>query len=337
MIFLRAALILLFPAAAAAQILSGGAFEMNQHGLGPVAQGEFTSGGSTLSFSGSERGLSAPYPLQNGGMSLTPTPGGVLRYQSGQSNIIISGSARVFLSGQSVPSDFDFFINPDPAVSPLRINPASLAQANARLSATAGPQAALAPGSVFEFNLLSDSGAFYDGTLNSPAVVTLSYPDLDGDGVVDGSNIRAKTLGVYALDEAHNLWVRLAASSVDPAARTVTALTTHFSVYALVGTSDQDVLRAHPYPVPWAPNSGNPAVDGTLAGGITFTDLPSEGTISIFTLSGQLVRALSIIPFNPQRVWDVRTAGGQDVVSGVYLWRLKSGDNVKVGKLIVIR
>ena len=337
MSILRAVIVLLLPAAAAAQTMSGGGFELRQHGMGPVAQGDFAAGGSSFTFSGGERGLASSYPLQNADAVLTPTPGGILRYAMSQNNLIIAGGARVFLSGQSVPEDFDFFINPDPATSPMRVNPASLSQATARLSRTAGAQAALAPGSAVELNLLQDSGAFYDGNLNQLAGVTLSYADANGDGLVDGTSIRVKTLAIYTLDEAHSLWVRVPASRVDTAARTVTALMPHFSVYALIGAADQDVEQVHPYPVPWAPNSGNPLVDGDLAGGITFTNLPSEGTISIYTLTGQLVRALSITPFNPQLKWDVKTTGGQDVVSGVYLWRVKSGDNTKAGKLIVIR
>lgn len=331
------AIALLFPAAAAAQTLSGGSFELRQHGMGPVAQGDFSASGSSFTFSGGSRGMVAAYPLQSGSKSLTPTPGGLLRYARMANNIIAAGGARVLLLGQSVPEDFDFFINSDPAASPMRANAASLAQATSRLPQTAGGQAALAPGSAVEFNLLQDSGAFYDGVLSRPAGVSLSYADADNDGVVDGTTIRAKTLGIYTLDEAHSLWVRVPASIVDTSARTVTAYLPHFSVYALVGSADQDVDRTHPYPVPWAPNSGNPLVDGDLAGGITFTNLPSEGTISIYTLSGQLVRTLVITPLSTQLKWDVRTNGGQDVVSGVYIWRVKSGSNSKSGKLIVIR
>lgn len=337
MSIVSAAIMILFPAVAAAQTLTGGSFEMRQHGMGPVVQGELSVLGSSVAFSGGSRSLAAAYPLLNGNDTLTPTPGGILRYAMAQSNLIVSGGARVFLAGQSVPEDFDFFINSSPLTAPMRVSQSALVQANSRLSTTVGPQATLVPGSPVEFNLLQDSGSFYDGALGKLASVTLSYPDVDGDGLVDGTNIRVKTLGIYTLDEARSLWVRVPASIVDTSARTVTAMLPHFSVYSIIGAADQDVDRVHAFPVPWAPNSGNPAVDGDLQGGITFNNLPSEGTINIYTLAGQLVRSLNIVPFNPQLKWDVKTTDGKDVVSGVYLWRVKSGNNVKRGKLIIIR
>lgn len=335
----RTVALLLLPAAAAAQTLSGGTFEMRTHGMGPVSQGNFAIAGGSITFSGGARAAFADYPLlEAAGKSVRPTPGGMMRYAAAYNNQIVEGGVRVSVMNLSVPEDFDFFINTNPAAFPMRVNPAVITAATARLSATLGPQTTLVPSTVVEFNLLPESGAFYDANLARTASITLPYPDGDGDGIVDGTTVRARTLGIYVLDESRALWVRMPLANVDATARTVTAPTPHFSVYALIGAADQVVDGVFAYPVPWAPNSGNP-LDGTLQEGIMFTNLPSEGTISIYTLKGSLVRSLSIPAglFPPQLRWDVRTTQGQNVVSGVYTWRVKSGKNSKLGKLMVIR
>ena len=187
-----------------------------------------------------------------------------------------------------------------------------------------------------EFNLPPDSGAF-DATLaHRPRSAFHKGCQQRRHRRRSSPPLRAKNLGLYVLDEPRALWLRLPGATVDTAGRTVTGVTPHFSVYALIGAADTTVDDVHPFPVPWAPNSGNP-LNGTLAGGITFTNLPTQGTISIYTLSGQLVRSIPIPAFSVAVVWDVKTPSGQNVVSGVYLWRVQSGSNSKVGKLMVIR
>lgn len=330
---------LLVPAVTSAQTLTGGPFEMNKHAMGPVSSGEFTTAGGTLSFRGAARAMFATqYPLAEiGGRALYPTPGGMLQYLRTMSNSISQGPVSVSLSKFAVPEDFDFFINTDPSVLPLRADPGAITTANLKLAVTVGAQASLVPQSIVEVNLLAESGSFWDGPLQT-AEIGLAYRDADNDGIVDGTNppVRVKALGLYVLDSPHGLWVRLPGSTLDTAAQRVSAPAPHFSVFALIGAADQAVDSVYAFPVPWAPNSGN-LLDGTLAGGITFTNLPSEGTITIFTLSGQLVQTLEISPSNPQLRWDGRTPGGRNVVSGVYLWRVQSGNNSKVGKLVVIR
>lgn len=333
--------LLLASAPAGAASLTGGSFELRRHAVGSGAAGSAQAGPDTLSFTGGVRAFaSSSYPLTDGGTrKLYPYPGGPLPYWTAVDNRIVAAGIQVNVDRLSVAEDFDF-ITADPQTAPVRADPAAVTDANQRIPQTIDPQAAVVPQSVTEFNVINEDGGFLDSTLARSASISMPYVDADNDGIVDGTNprVRAKTLALYALDETRRAWVKMPGSVVDTSARRVTATTPHFSVYALIGTADADVDGVYAFPVPWAPHSGNP-LDGTLAGGITFTNLPSEGTISIYTLSGQLVREL-VIPnglFPPQLKWDVRTNGGQDVVSGAYLWRVKSGKNSKVGKLVVIR
>lgn len=172
---------------------------------------------------------------------------------------------------------------------------------------------------------------------NAACVVTLPYPDADGDGLVDGTLTRMKVsnLSVWHLDEARGLWTRQAGATLDAAARQVSQPVTHFSNYALMALGDTDVGPVYAYPVPFRPGAGDAARYGSWADLITFTNLPAYGKIRIYTVSGALVRELAVAP--PSMKWDLKNSGGQTVASGVYLWEVTSGKNRKTGKLVVIK
>lgn len=172
---------------------------------------------------------------------------------------------------------------------------------------------------------------------NSACVVTLPYPDADGDGVIDGSPSRQKVSGlsVWHLNETSGLWDKQAGSVLDTAARTVSQSVTHFSNYGLLAVSDADLNPVYAYPVPFRPNGGDAARYGTWTDGIRFKNLPAYGKIRIYTLTGDLVRALDVTP--PEIKWDVKNSGGQTVASGVYLWEITADKARKTGKLVVIK
>jgi len=98
------------------------------------------------------------------------------------------------------------------------------------------------------------------------------------------------------------------------------------------------------FPDPWRPHgpaagsgSGQTGTDG---GGMTFTNLPSECTLKIYTVSGRLVRTLNHSDTGGmigQETWDGRTASGDIAANGVYLWRVQSSTGDKNGKLMIIR
>jgi flagellar hook assembly protein FlgD len=73
---------------------------------------------------------------------------------------------------------------------------------------------------------------------------------------------------------------------------------------------------------------------------MTFTNLPSECTIKIYTLAGGLVRQLQhsdAAGLPHQEIWDGKTTHGDNAASGVYLWRVESSADGKNGKLMIIR
>ena len=104
------------------------------------------------------------------------------------------------------------------------------------------------------------------------------------------------------------------------------------SLHAAPLVADTDVSNAYAYPVPFRPGRGDV--------GITFSLLPSAGTIRIYDAAGELVRNISFADSfrnDGKVVWDGTNQDGQPVGSDVYLYIVQSGDNKKTGKLVVIR
>ena len=72
---------------------------------------------------------------------------------------------------------------------------------------------------------------------------------------------------------------------------------------------------------------------------LRFTNLPQECRISIFTVTGELVRVLEHLnQFDGNEWWDLRTANNQEVAPGLYIYHVESTNGEeKVGKFAVIR
>jgi hypothetical protein len=72
---------------------------------------------------------------------------------------------------------------------------------------------------------------------------------------------------------------------------------------------------------------------------LRFTNLPQECRISIFTVSGELIRTIDHNnQFDGNAWWDLRTENNQEVAPGLYIYHVESGNGrEKVGKFAVIR
>jgi hypothetical protein len=190
------------------------------------------------------------------------------------------------------------------------------------------------PSIVVQASPYSDSGQYVEN-ISRAAALTIPYNDADNNGVIDNSALRAKTLAAWRLQEPENLWVKQNGAAIDTVNKTVVYPTTRFSYYALIGGADTEVKDILAFPVPFRPNAGPATRYGTWAEGIKFANLPSEGTIKIYTVSGKLVRTLDIA--SPLQSWDARDSSGAQVASGMYLWVAESGGNRKTGKLVIIK
>ncbi|MFH1540484.1 MAG: Ig-like domain-containing protein [Elusimicrobiota bacterium] len=196
------------------------------------------------------------------------------------------------------------------------------------------------PVATFELNMYNEQGSQLN-QFEEYITIGIGYSDVGNDGFVDslcGDNswIEVDSLAMWHLDEERRVWMKLL-STVDKVKKVVSARTKQLSAFALVGILSYSMVDVKVYPIPWIPEDNRPHT-GTLEGGITFTGLPSEGEISIYTITGDLVRKLSFdLNDNANKKWDGKNQDGQDVASGVYLWFVKTDKNKKTGKLMVIR
>lgn len=101
-----------------------------------------------------------------------------------------------------------------------------------------------------------------------------------------------------------------------------------FSV-CLVPSYSGDVDGVYAYPVPFKAD---------ISDNISFVNLPEEGKIDIYTISGEKVREIEIGEDDMGILnWDVRSDDGQDLASGVYIYLVESEEESKAEKLIIIR
>lgn len=325
------------------QVFSGGTYTLDMAAVDSAGTGEAAGGAYDLRGAAGQTVLAGP--VGAGVVELRTGLWDPPRFslQGALANAASHPSGRLSLrlpAGAVERPNFDALFNDSPLTSPLRVDPAVIRQADAKLGAGGGPEHR--PVAVWEVELL-DEGGLFGGALAAPGALSFSYRDADGDGVVDGTQVRAKTLALWLLDEERALWVKAPGAQVEPGAHLLSAPMRHLSVYAVIGAADSSVADVYAFPVPWrpfGPDAGTgPGKSGTEAAGISFTNLPSQGEVQVYTLDGRLVRRLGIPPnLAPARLsWDVRNEDGEAVASGVYIWRVASGANAKTGRLMVIR
>jgi hypothetical protein len=89
-----------------------------------------------------------------------------------------------------------------------------------------------------------------------------------------------------------------------------------------------DLSRAKVFPVPFKAGSSDP--------GITFSGLPNDTRIRLFTVTGRLVHTLHVAN-GGSTLWDLKNAGGDRVASGVYLYVIEGARQKKEGKIVIIQ
>lgn len=166
------------------------------------------------------------------------------------------------------------------------------------------------------------------------AEIVMTYRDEDGDGVVDGTAIKAELLRIYSYDAAAGAWKGDLECRLDREKRQVIGATRHFSYFAIFAPMAAGINGARAYPNPWKPGRG-----GTFdAAGVTFDGLPASALIQIFTIAGELVRELQVTAADAGvKVWDGRNTSGAKAASGVYIVLVRADGKKKALKLGVER
>ncbi|TPW21422.1 MAG: hypothetical protein FD126_709, partial [Elusimicrobia bacterium] len=232
-------------------------------------------------------------------------------------------------------------------VAKVVLPPASLSGARATLSVVqnpantpAAPAAASGIGAALEITLDSGQTSLSNG---QTAAVSFEYPDANGDGVVDGTGVRADRLKMFTYDAVAGKWVREFATSLNASSRTITGRTPHFSFFALFAPAAAGLSDFRIYPSPYKPGGGNadegrPFSAGDPNSGIVFDNLPADVDVEVFAVTGQRVTRFSQRGGTGRVQWDVRNEDGRDVASGVYVAVVSSpGQSAVVGKFAVIR
>ncbi|OGR75077.1 MAG: hypothetical protein A2X32_10295 [Elusimicrobia bacterium GWC2_64_44] len=158
------------------------------------------------------------------------------------------------------------------------------------------------------------AAALSGGAYSVPFVVSLS-----GGGPASGGSfsLSAMNLGGPSF------------SSSSPAGGAFSVITGGAPALLLVTASARgDLGAAHCYPVPFRQSDGHTK--------ITFTGLTRAAAVRVYTVSGELVRALEKNDAGETLDWDLKNSRGQAVVSGVYVFTVKSGSQKNTGKLMVI-
>lgn len=70
---------------------------------------------------------------------------------------------------------------------------------------------------------------------------------------------------------------------------------------------------------------------------IQFINLPPECTIHIFTIDADLVKTIEHNSSNGTAVWDMKTEGGREIASGMYIYVVKSKDGEHIDRFAVIK
>lgn len=244
------------------------------------------------------------------------------------------GKTKVVIPANAYNQDFYIRIGTDPENNPIIITPSYISTATTKLAGENNTFRHPITGDLREVVAYDINGSRITSALASDATIYIPYRDDNNDGYVEGVTPPAKISALlnYKLDETNKLWVRVPNSTVDTSAKLVSAPVKSFSVFTAMAAPNNDLSIAYAFPNPFKPSLGHTNV--------TFTNLASSCTIKIFTLTGELVKSITHTDSAgslAQEVWDVKNDAGENVVSGLYFWVIKSSTDTKIGKLVIIR
>ena len=77
-------------------------------------------------------------------------------------------------------------------------------------------------------------------------------------------------------------------------------------------------------------------LDLSKSAGVTFAHLPAHTSVLIINLAGELVRSLEETDGDGGVLWDGLNESGQRAGSGIYVYQLASGDDIRTGKFAIV-
>jgi hypothetical protein len=171
--------------------------------------------------------------------------------------------------------------------------------------------------------------------MQKPVTLTIPYPDMDNNGIVDGTKIKEQNLNICKLE--NNKWVILNAPLSNSDLNYVSVQITKLGVYAILGIgTDPTIDNFVVYPNPFEKN--------TVFG----FEIGSDATVKldIYTLSGRLINTFTKeVPSTTDRyvkiTYDGTDKTNEEIANGTYIYKIttKRGDKqyTKIGKLTKIK
>ncbi|MEK7747037.1 MAG: hypothetical protein AAB576_10250, partial [Elusimicrobiota bacterium] len=206
---------------------------------------------------------------------------------------------------------------PDGAVLSVNASPASVPSARSSQASLT----ALGPGVGVD---ISAGGSQPAG----PVAIAMTY---ETAWLPAGADPRRLSIARYV--PAEDKW-SLLPTTVDTGARTLRAQTLHFSLFApFLVAPGSDLSSVQAYPVPWEPGSGDASFDAPY---LTFSGLPADGGVRLFTLQGERIWEGSA-NLTGIVLWDGRNSHGGRVASGTYLAVISGGGAKAVRRVVLIR
>jgi len=249
------------------------------------------------------------------------------------SNVFIGsdGKTKISLPAGALAQDYYIKISIDPRTDPIVVDPAKIEIAGIKVQAESDPFKYPIDSSMREFEIYDRAGSRIISSFSAEAAITIPYSDSNNDGIVDDTNpaMRADSLLIAHLDEVNNIWVLNPESTVNTSLKNVTCNVNHLSTFSLMAMPATTLANIYCFPNPYKPSAGHTT--------ITFSNLPSTCTIKIYTLKGELIKTIEETNGDAQATWDVANEAGENVVSGLYVFLVKTDSDQKSGKLVIIR
>ncbi|OGS27287.1 MAG: hypothetical protein A2297_00370 [Elusimicrobia bacterium RIFOXYB2_FULL_48_7] len=206
------------------------------------------------------------------------------------------------------------------SVVTINENPVStvISQANSKIETS--DSRILAPSALSNSIYDISSTKMFNG--GRKARITIPYPAGFSPSLI-------KDLRIACLNTVTAEW-SIQESEVSITSRAVSAWVAHFSIYRLVVTAAfaNDLSGAIVYPNPYRPSA--------TVKTITFKGLTSGSNIKIYDLSGKLVFDSPVISTGRYE-WPVVNSSGDNVTSGIYIYRIHDNYQAVSGKISIIR
>lgn len=188
----------------------------------------------------------------------------------------------------------------------------------------AAPHAA--PGTPPRWPVIEVSSPDATGALKKQGLLTLVYDDLDGDGLVDGTNVPEEKMRIFFYDGFE--WIPIG-GTVDASLNEVRAPIVAFGQYAVFPGSFAPPTTLKPRQAILSPGLQDGTNDFAFFDGAG----PGSGSvIRILDVRGHLVREIRDLG-----MWDARNEQGTLVESGVYIYQVESGGKKAAGTITVAK